>query len=75
MEKQIEELTDEDLMELWPAIGGSPHLFEYGKNELKKVLITGECGDEYDEPIGLKLDYYTMAAIVKILQARGFKTN
>lgn len=74
MAKQIEELTDDDLMELWPAIGGAPHLFEYGKDELKRVLITGECADENDEPIGLTLDYYTMAAIVKVLQSRGFET-
>ena len=74
MAKQIEELTDEDLMELWPAIGGTPHLFEYGKEELKNVLINGSCADENDEPIGLQLDYYTMAAIVNILKDRGFDT-
>lgn len=72
--KEIEQLTDEDLGVLWPAIGGTPHLFEYGKDELKKVLIDGECEGEDGEPIGLKLDYYTMAAIVGILQKRGFAT-
>lgn len=75
MSKQIEDLTDEDLMELWPAIGGAPHLFEYGKDELKNVLISGSCATADDEPTGLQLDYYTMAAIVKILQSRGFETN
>jgi len=74
MHKQIEDLTDEDLLELWPAIGGAPHLFEYGKNELKELLITGSCAGEGDEPIGLTLDYYTMSAIVKILKDRGFDT-
>lgn len=39
MSRQIEDLTDEDLLELWPAIGLAPHLFEYVKDELKNVLI------------------------------------
>lgn len=73
--KNIEALTDDDLMELWPAIGGAPHLFEYGKDELRSVLITGFNTEENDpEPIGLQLDYYTMAAIVDILRHRGFQT-
>lgn len=81
MPKQIEELTDEDLMALWSAIGGTPHLFEYGKDELRHILTTGECEMEYEfggetksAAIALQLDYYTMAAIVKTLQARGFET-
>lgn len=74
MSKQIEQITDEDLIEVWPAIGGAPHLFEYGKDELKKVLIDGSCADENDEPISLQLDYYTMSAIVKVLKERGFDT-
>jgi hypothetical protein len=69
MAKNIEELTDEDLQALWPAIGGAPHLFEYGKNELKNVLISGS----YDEA-DIQLDYYTMAAIVDVLRSRGFET-
>lgn len=72
--KQIEDLTDEDLLEVWSAIGGAPHLFEYGKDELKKLLIDGSCADQNDEPISLQLDYYSMAAIVKVLQQRGFNT-
>lgn len=75
MLKTIDELTDEDLMELWPAIGGTPHLFEYGKEDLKRTLITGETVDENDESNGLQLDYYTMAAIVDILRERGFTTS
>jgi hypothetical protein len=74
-QKLIEEITNEDLQALWPAIGGEPHLFEYGKDELKKVLVDGDCGNEDDEPIGLQLDYYTMAAIVDVLRSRGFNTN
>lgn len=74
MAKQIEELTDDDLLEIWPAIGGAPHLFEYGKDELRNVLITGDCANVDDEPIGIHLDYYTMAAIVDILRKRGFET-
>lgn len=73
--KQIEEITENDLLELWPAIGGAPHLFEYGKDDLKKTLITGETVDDNDEPNGLQLDYYTMAAIVDTLRKRGFVTD
>lgn len=79
--KQIEELTDDDLAAIWPAIGGAPHLFEDGKDELRHILTTGECEMEYEfggktksAAISLQLDYYTMAAIVSILQARGFAT-
>lgn len=81
MAKEIEELTDEDLMAIWPAIGGTPHLFEYGKDKLRHVLTTGECTMEYkfggktkEAAIGLQLDFYTMSAIVKILEARGYET-
>lgn len=72
--KQIEDLTDEDLMEVWPAIGGAPHLFEYGKDELRKVLIDGSCEDENGDPIGIQLDFYTMTAITDVLRSRGFTT-
>ena len=65
--KPIEELTDEDLMEVWSVIGGTPHLFEHGKEDLKELLTTG-----YVEDNALMLDYYTMAAIVYTLQNRGF---
>jgi CTP:phosphocholine cytidylyltransferase-like protein len=34
MEKMIEQLTEDDLQELWIVIGGTPHLYEYGKDEL-----------------------------------------
>lgn len=69
MAREIEELNDEDLMELWAVIGGTPHLFEYGKDELKELLITGDCEHE------IMLDFYTMAAIVDKLRERGFATN
>lgn len=72
MNKEIEQLSEEDLIELWTVIGGTPHLFEYGKDELKQVLMNGECSNEDGEPIGLQLDYYTMAAIVDKLRERGF---
>lgn len=72
--KQIEQITDEDLAALWPAIGGTPHLFEYGKDELRRVLVTGECYDEKDNATSIQLDFYTMAAIVDILRHRGFET-
>lgn len=70
MKKQIEELNDEDLAELWPAIGGAPHLFEYGKDELRAQLIGG-----FVDESTLMMDYYTMAAIVDILRKRGFVTK
>jgi hypothetical protein len=67
MAKEIEQLTEEDLIELWFVIGGTPHLFEYGKDDLKSLLTTG-----YAEDHGLMLDYYTMAGIVDKLRERGF---
>ena len=72
--KNIEDVNDEDLMEIWTAIGGTPHLFEYSKDELKKVLLTGSCEDQEGNPIGLALDFYTMAAIVDVLRERGFNS-
>jgi hypothetical protein len=81
MAKQIEEITDEDMSVIWGRIGGTPHLFEAGKEELRHILTTGECSMEYEfggetkeAPIGLTLDYYTMAAIVDTLRLRGFET-
>lgn len=65
--KQIEDITEEELQALWPLIGGSPHLFDYGKSELKQGLITGFFTE-------LHMDYYTMAAIVDYLRHRGYET-
>lgn len=67
MTKEIEQLTDDDLAEVWGVIGGTPHLFEYGKSDLRKLLTTGYA----DDP-GLMLDFYTMSAIVDKLRERGF---
>ncbi len=79
--KNIEEITENELQEIWPLIGGEPHLFEYGKDELKQVLTTGDCGIEYMsgkklkvEPVGIQLDYYTMATIVDYLRSKGYET-
>jgi hypothetical protein len=69
MSKQIEEITDEDLAVIWGRIGGTPHLFEYGKEGVRELLVTG-----YSEDHGLMLNYYTMAAITDTLRARGFET-
>ena len=69
MAKEIEQLTDDDLAAIWNRIGGTPHLFEFGKDNLRELLVTGECEDH-----GLMLDYYTMAAIVDTLRVRGFET-
>lgn len=70
MSKLINSLTEEDLIELWTAIGGSLHLFEWGKEALKTLLIDGFAEDH-----GLMLDYYTMAAIVDTLRSRGYDTK
>jgi len=79
--KQIEEITESELQEIWPLIGGEPHLFEYGKDELKQVITTGDCAIEYMsgkklkvEPCGIQLDFYTMAAIVDYLRSKGYET-
>lgn len=52
----VEDITDEHLEELWPVIGGTPHLFEYGKDELKTGLIDGNWSEST-----LQMDCYTMA--------------
>lgn len=67
MSKKIEQLTDADLEAVWPEIGGAPHLFEYSKDELRTGLIIGDFSES-----GLQMDYYTMAAIVRVLTSRGF---
>ncbi len=65
--KIIEVISDEDLLELWSVIGGTPHLFEDGKEDLKKGLINGDF-----EGSGIQLDFHTMVAIVDTLRERGF---
>lgn len=70
MSKLINSLTEEDVIELWTAIGRTPHLFEYGKEDLKNLLIDGFAEDH-----GFMLDYYTMAAIVDTLRSRGYNTK
>jgi hypothetical protein len=69
MSKQIEQITDDDLAAVWGRIGGTPHLFDAAKNDLKSILIHGVCEDH-----GLQLDYYTMAAITDTLRIRGYET-
>ena len=41
---RVENITDEHLEELWPVIGGAPHLFYYGKDELRTGLVDGSMG-------------------------------
>lgn len=66
--KPIEEITEAELQELWPLIGGAPHLFEYGKDELRKGLSNGQFES-------LQMDYYTMAAIVDYLRSKGYEAG
>ena len=67
---RVENITDEHLEELWPVIGGAPHLFEYGKDELKKGLIDGDWSES-----DIQMDYYTMVCILKKLRELGYDTD
>lgn len=71
--KNIEAITNKELEEIWPLIGGAPHLFEYGKDELRAMLIDGFPNTD-DGELGIQLDYYTMAAIVDYLRNAGYET-
>lgn len=66
--KPIEQITETELQELWPLIGGAPHLYEHGKDELKEGLSNGLFES-------LQMDYYTMAAIVDYLRGKGYEAG
>lgn len=65
---RIEEITDEHLAECWPVIGGAPHLFEYGKEDLKALLTTGFCDEG-----SIQMDFWTMKCLVKKLTELGYE--
>lgn len=64
---RVENITDKHLSELWPLIGGAPHLFEQGRDALRMGLVDGV----WDES-GLVMDYYTMRCVLKKLQGLGY---
>jgi|GEM_PF-6226310 len=67
---RVENITDEHLEELWPVIGGAPHLFEYGKDDLKTGIVEGYWIDS-----GIQMDYYTMVCVIKKLRELGYDTD
>lgn len=60
-------LNDEILEELWVVIGGTPHLYEFGKDALKEALLKG-----YWDDTGIQMDFYTMAAVINKLREMDF---
>jgi hypothetical protein len=66
----IEKITDEHLAELWAVIGGFPHLFEHGKEDLRKGLLDGD----WDES-GLHMDYYTMSCMLSKCRELSYDTE
>jgi hypothetical protein len=68
--KRVENITDEDLAELWPVIGGTPHFFDHGKDELRTGLVDGDWSES-----GLQMDYYTMVCMLKRLKELGYDTD
>lgn len=67
---RVENITEDHLAELWPVIGGAPHLFEYGKDELRTGLIDGDWAQSM-----LQMDYYTMVCMLKRLRELGYDTD
>jgi hypothetical protein len=63
----VENITDEHLEELWPVIGGAPHLFEYGKDELRTGLLTGDWSEST-----LQMDWYTMYCMLNKMRELGY---
>jgi hypothetical protein len=68
MAKQIEQITDTELLEIWSLIGGTPHDYQPGMQVLKEGLITGDFKR-------LKIDYYSLAAMVDCLRAKGYEAG
>lgn len=68
MAKQIEQITDTELLEIWSLIGGTPHDYKPGMQVLKEGLITGHFKR-------LKIDYYSLAAMVDCLRAKGYEAG
>jgi hypothetical protein len=66
----VKDITDEHLEALWPVIGGTPHLFEHGKDELKQGLIEG-----YWDESGIKMDWWTMKCVLDKLRELGYRVD
>ena len=67
---RVENVTDEHLEELWPVIGGAPHLFYYGKDELRTGLVDGSWTEST-----LQMDYYTMGCMLNKLREMDYDVD
>lgn len=64
------DITEEEMQEIWVVIGGTPHLYEWGKDDLKKGLEVGDWGES-----GIQMDYYTMSCMINYLRSRGIDVD
>lgn len=64
--RPLADIKEEEMQELWGIIGGTPHLYEFGKDDLLKGLNDGDW-----EESGIQMDYYTMSCLINYLRKIG----
>lgn len=62
-QKSLGEITEDDAVEIWASIGGTPHLFDI--DIVKNWLISGEVD-------GFYLDAFTMRQAIKKIEELGY---
>jgi hypothetical protein len=64
--RRLSDMTEEEYAELWPLIGGAPHLFAFGAEDLRDSLESGDWSET-----GFQMDYYTMSCMLNYLRKIG----
>jgi hypothetical protein len=64
--RKFEDITEEEWQQAWVVIGGTPHLYEHGKEEFQQCLLEG-----YWDESGIQMDYYTMTALINYFRGIG----
>lgn len=62
--RPFDTITEDEWGEVWGRIGGTPHLYVYGIEELKQ-LLNGETPEQF----GLTMDYFTMTQLINYLRS------
>lgn len=57
--RPLSDMKKEEWQEVWGVIGGTPHLYEYGIDEVKEGLSKGDWSES-----GIVMDYYTMSCVL-----------